>query len=229
MKIVIRPLIASAFLLYFRLANATEACPSDFWVHAKCVPESVLLETLQSVEGKPFTDVMKQLFDKAAVATETKNNVFVAGTEQSTSWAEIFPGSSWLLGPQQIKPARNNQLSIFTSYCNSNSGRIKQVATVGASSDRITAFCVAQDGRGIAGLIVLPQQKHKLLDTKYVFQAHYFSEALTQRVFDFWSGMKIGDKTHIGMVIEVKTPIVKIQSKGKEQWYEIETLLPTGL
>lgn len=227
MSIASRILVASIALLSFlRHAHATETCPSDFWVHAKCVPDTVLQEALQSVEGKQLTDVMKYVFDTAAVATETKNNVFEAGTDQTSSWAEIFPGSSWLFGPQQIKPTRNKHLSIFTTYCKSNSGSIKQVATVGASNERITAFCIAKDGKGIAGLIVMPPQKDRLLDTKFVFQVHYFPATLTQKLFDFWSGMKVGDKTHVGMVIEVKAPIAKIQTQGKEQWYEIEALLP---
>jgi hypothetical protein len=45
---------------------------------------------------------------------------------------------------------------------------------------------------------------------------------------DFRSKLGIGDETHCGMVVEMKLPIVKVQSPAGEKWLKLAQLFPPG-
>lgn len=45
----------------------------------------------------------------------------------------------------------------------------------------------------------------------------------------FRAKLKIGDMTTMGLVVEVKRPIAKIQTDRGERWYRIDALFPAGL
>jgi hypothetical protein len=44
----------------------------------------------------------------------------------------------------------------------------------------------------------------------------------------FRDQLAVGDQTHCGMVIELKKPIVKVQTAVGEKWFRVEKLLPPG-
>lgn len=48
------------------------------------------------------------------------------------------------------------------------------------------------------------------------------------QVSSFRDKLKIGDRATIGLVIDVKPPIAKIQTATTERWYRIDELLPAN-
>lgn len=42
----------------------------------------------------------------------------------------------------------------------------------------------------------------------------------------FRKGLKVGDRTSLGLVIEIKRPIAKVQTGEGETWFRIEELFP---
>jgi len=42
----------------------------------------------------------------------------------------------------------------------------------------------------------------------------------------FRKGLKVGDRTNLGLVIEIKRPIAKVQTRNGESWFRIEELTP---
>jgi len=53
-------------------------------------------------------------------------------------------------------------------------------------------------------------------------------QALAARLPAFRTGLKIGDDTSCGLVIEVKQPIAQIQMSSAVQWMKVSELLPPG-
>lgn len=47
-----------------------------------------------------------------------------------------------------------------------------------------------------------------------------------KKIIEFRSQIKLGDESHCGMIIEVKQPLVKIQSIIGERWFKIEQIYP---
>jgi hypothetical protein len=43
---------------------------------------------------------------------------------------------------------------------------------------------------------------------------------------DFQKNLKVGDYSYDGLVIEVKRPIAKIQTRNAEKWFKIDELMP---
>jgi hypothetical protein len=40
--------------------------------------------------------------------------------------------------------------------------------------------------------------------------------------------LKVGDNTHCGMVIEIKRPVIKIQTMVGERWFKVNQIYPKG-
>lgn len=73
-----------------------------------------------------------------------------------------------------------------------------------------------------ADLMVLRAQREEESNRRY-------SEAMAALGRDaalFRKGLKIGDRTNLGLVIEIKRPIAKIQARDGETWFRIEDLAP---
>lgn len=51
---------------------------------------------------------------------------------------------------------------------------------------------------------------------------------LDREMASFRKGLKVGDRTDFGLVIEVKRPIAKIQARDGETWFRIADLDPPG-
>lgn len=54
-------------------------------------------------------------------------------------------------------------------------------------------------------------------------------QQLGQRAVAFRKGIKTGDESNCGLVIEVKQPIAKIQTASGERWFKVEQLYPQGV
>jgi len=47
-----------------------------------------------------------------------------------------------------------------------------------------------------------------------------------RKVVCFRESLSVGDETSLGLVIEIKLPIVKVQASGREKWVRIEQVFP---
>ncbi|MDO8437575.1 MAG: hypothetical protein Q7S69_05370 [Nitrosomonadaceae bacterium] len=58
--------------------------------------------------------------------------------------------------------------------------------------------------------------------------AGYEEKAWEMYVTNYWrkSEIKVGTKTDKGLVIEVKLPVVRVQTKGDVQWFRVDDLSP---
>jgi hypothetical protein len=52
--------------------------------------------------------------------------------------------------------------------------------------------------------------------------------AKKKRQQQFLSKLKVGDDVHCGMVIEIKSPVVKVQTMIGEKWFKVQQLFPKG-
>ncbi|HEX5338825.1 MAG TPA: hypothetical protein VFW53_10355, partial [Gallionella sp.] len=52
---------------------------------------------------------------------------------------------------------------------------------------------------------------------------------LKKKVMVFRKGIRAGDDSHCGLVIEVKTPLVKIQTIVGEYWFKVSQIYPAGI
>lgn len=58
--------------------------------------------------------------------------------------------------------------------------------------------------------------------------AEYSESSWEMYVTNYWrkSEIKVGTKTDKGLVVEVKLPVVKVQTKGAVQWFRVDDLFP---
>jgi hypothetical protein len=61
--------------------------------------------------------------------------------------------------------------------------------------------------------------------------AQHRADALREREVAgarFRQNITVGDNSHCGMVTEIKSPIVKVQTMVGEKWFRLEQLYPAG-
>jgi TPR repeat protein len=61
----------------------------------------------------------------------------------------------------------------------------------------------------------IAEQKHRELKAK-------------KRNQDFRAKLKAGDNTHCGMVIEIRRPLLKIQTMAGDKWFKVDKIFPPG-
>ena len=49
-----------------------------------------------------------------------------------------------------------------------------------------------------------------------------------KRIQDFRAKLKVSDNTHCGMIIEIKKPLMKIQTMAGDKWFKVDKIFPPG-
>ena len=74
---------------------------------------------------------------------------------------------------------------------------------------------------------LVPKATHLSVRTEIAEQKQQELKA-KKRSQDFRAKLKVGDKTHCGMVMEIKMPLIKIQTVVGDKWFKVDKIYPPG-
>jgi hypothetical protein len=203
------------------IAQAGEPCGSKIGVFGDCVPSEIVAQALADSTPGTFLDTVRAIYTNGAAALGMKRTPIYDADEAPgymlVSENSGFPGK--FLGRDFDIP-RPGQYDLISSFCSKHGGTVKSAPIAKTT----VAICIDDGGKALAALTTRNGRTSLNLDTVL---GYYYSAALAQSFLDFRVGIKPGDKSHLGMVTDVRGAIAKIQKPGGgEEWVEIEKLVP---
>lgn len=220
--------------LFSSTVQADESCLSKIFITRDCVPKEIVDETISGSTGVPFYEVVKAIYSRG-IAVLGKNNtpIFELGGGPDKILASSNLALTKGLFGRDYETLRQGQQEMFSAFCEKNGGQIKTsgVLAIGREQGRYNesklAICQNSKGEAVGGLITQTGVDGQLGQER--LYAYYLSAPLAQSVVDFRSSIKPGDKPQFGIVVDVRTPLAKVQVGKGERWHEIEKLVPYSL